>query len=151
MSDQRLRELERRFRASGDAQDEAAWLAERLRVEPGLRERLGAAACVGHSAAQALVGAQVAPVHDQGLIWIDALAAQGRAPLVAASCAALRPLVVELEASLVPGARRPPDPSLLEALGVASLDELFTADGPVQAGVRTALAASALRDIRPQT
>lgn len=51
MSDQRLRELERRFRATGAAEDEARWLGERLRRGGLVAERLELAAYLGHPGA----------------------------------------------------------------------------------------------------
>ena len=44
MSDQRLRELERRWKESGSPDDEAAYLLERVRVGDLTRERLHLAA-----------------------------------------------------------------------------------------------------------
>ena len=40
MTDSRLRELERRFQATGSVEDEAAWITERLRVGELARERV---------------------------------------------------------------------------------------------------------------
>lgn len=51
MADDRLRELERRFRETGAAQDEAAWLRERLRAGALDEERLRLAALFAHDAA----------------------------------------------------------------------------------------------------
>jgi len=51
MSDARLRELERRLRASGAVADEAAWLRERARSGELAPERLALAARLGHAAA----------------------------------------------------------------------------------------------------
>jgi hypothetical protein len=92
VSDQRLRELERRFRATGDAQDEAAWLAERMRLEPGLESRLAAAACAGHPAARAVLALRPA-VTTRLLEWTEALARHGQQVLVVATGAALQPIV----------------------------------------------------------
>lgn len=51
MSDSKLRELERRWRDTGDVQDEAAWLKERVRVGDLSREVVELCALCGHEAA----------------------------------------------------------------------------------------------------
>lgn len=56
MSDERVRELERRWRESGTVEDEAAYLRERVRVGDLSQERLELAALVGHKAAVDVVG-----------------------------------------------------------------------------------------------
>lgn len=56
MGDERLRALERRWRESGSTEDEAAWLAERLRTGSLLPDRLRLAAHCGHPAASLLLG-----------------------------------------------------------------------------------------------
>ncbi len=61
MTDSNLRELERRFRASGSVEDEAAWLRERVRVGELPQERLELAACLVHGIA-VLVLAEEAPI-----------------------------------------------------------------------------------------
>lgn len=55
MSDQRVRELERRWRETGAVVDRAAWLRERLRAGELEPARVELAAWVGDEAAQALV------------------------------------------------------------------------------------------------
>lgn len=52
MSDEHLRELERRWKETGTVEDEAAWLKERVRVGDLTQERLELAAYLGHEAAQ---------------------------------------------------------------------------------------------------
>lgn len=52
MSDERLRELERRWRESGAVEDEAAYLRERVRVGDLTEARLGLAAFCGHEGAR---------------------------------------------------------------------------------------------------
>ncbi len=52
MSDERLRELERRWRETGSVEDEAAWLRERVRVGDLSQERLELAAYCRHAAAE---------------------------------------------------------------------------------------------------
>lgn len=54
MSDERLRELERRWRASGALEDEAAWLGERVRLGDLERARVQVAGLLGHAAARAV-------------------------------------------------------------------------------------------------
>jgi len=51
MSDERLRELERRWRESGELDDEVAWLAERVRAGELSPRALELAAHLGHEAA----------------------------------------------------------------------------------------------------
>ena len=58
MSDERLRELERRFKESGRADDEAAWLAELLRTGGLARETLIACAILQHEAARTALGGE---------------------------------------------------------------------------------------------
>lgn len=57
MSDQRLRELERRWRETGDVKDEASFLVERRRAGELTQERLELAACCGHEGARLALGA----------------------------------------------------------------------------------------------
>lgn len=52
MSDQRLRELERRWRETGAVANEAAYLRERVRAGDLTPERLAVAACCGHAGAR---------------------------------------------------------------------------------------------------
>ncbi|MCO5170330.1 MAG: hypothetical protein M9894_28675 [Planctomycetes bacterium] len=54
MSDARLRDLERRWRETGDPDDGAVWLRARLRAGDLDRDRLDLAAYCGHPAAQRL-------------------------------------------------------------------------------------------------
>ena len=51
MSDEKLRELERRWKETESVEDEAAWLKERVRVGDLTQERLELAAYCGHEAA----------------------------------------------------------------------------------------------------
>lgn len=55
--DERLRRLERAFRASGAVEDEAEWLRERVRRGELDPARLDAAAVLGHPAALSVAGA----------------------------------------------------------------------------------------------
>jgi hypothetical protein len=54
VSDERLRELERRWKETGAVEDGAAWLRERVRVGDLTQERLELAAHCGHQAATTL-------------------------------------------------------------------------------------------------
>ncbi len=63
--DERLRELQRRFRASGDIEDEVAFLGELVRTERISRGRLGCAAALGHVAARRVLGDD-APMPPEG-------------------------------------------------------------------------------------
>ncbi len=56
MSDERLRELERRFRASGAKEDEAAWMTERIRCGVLPSERARVAAILGDRASLLVIG-----------------------------------------------------------------------------------------------
>ena len=59
MTDARLRELERKWHESGSAEDEAAWLRERVRVGDSSEGRLRLAAYWGHP--PALEALQLSP------------------------------------------------------------------------------------------
>jgi hypothetical protein len=61
MGDERLRELERRFVATGAAEDGAAWLLERVRAGELARTRLEVAALCGHPGALLLTGREPPP------------------------------------------------------------------------------------------
>lgn len=56
VSDQRLRELERKWRESGSLMDEAAYLRERVRVGDLTQERLELAAAFGHAPSRIATG-----------------------------------------------------------------------------------------------
>lgn len=70
MSDQRLRELERRWRESGRVEEEAEYLRERLRIGDLTPERLELAAHCGREGARRSIGA--ASADDVGS-WAEAL------------------------------------------------------------------------------
>ena len=61
MADDRLRELERRWKESGAVDDEAAWLLERVRVGGLEAERLQLAAYCGHAGARVALGSASNP------------------------------------------------------------------------------------------
>jgi hypothetical protein len=56
VSDERLRELERRWKETGSIEDEASWLAERLRLGRASKDMVALAAHCGHAAAQRVRG-----------------------------------------------------------------------------------------------
>lgn len=56
MSDQKLRDLERRWKETGTVEDEAAYLLERVRVGDLSQERLELAAYCGHEGARKSLG-----------------------------------------------------------------------------------------------
>lgn len=77
-----LRDLERRWRASGDPADEARLLAERLRLGELTRERLELAAFVGHIGARTALG-DGAPAGRVPLRrWVAALDEAGRVAVI---------------------------------------------------------------------
>lgn len=87
MTDRALRELERRARG-GTQEDEAAWLAARLRAGELPRERVELAAWCGHAGARALTGGGDA-ADGLGLDdWLRGLTRWRRAPARAALAAA---------------------------------------------------------------
>jgi len=55
MSDAQLRSLERRFKATGRIEDEAAWLRERIRIDDVDADRVRLARYLGHPAARNVV------------------------------------------------------------------------------------------------
>lgn len=91
MSDERLRELERRWRATGAADDGAAWLVERVRIGDLEASRLMLAAYLGHHAARAAVDAPPAVPGDDGA-WLAGL--EGLEPGSATRACALAVLAV---------------------------------------------------------
>ena len=77
MTDTRLRNLERRFQATGSVQDEAAWITERLRVGELARDQVELAAWLGHAAALTTVSLAVIVlglrVPDHLVVWMEFL------------------------------------------------------------------------------
>ena len=72
MSDERLRQLERRWKESGSVFDEAAYLKERVRVGDLKQEGLSLAAYVGHPAALHAIGSMPVtgcPVGTKNCPW----------------------------------------------------------------------------------
>ena len=95
--DEKLRDLERRFRQTGSPDDEAAWLLERVRVGDLTQERLELAAYCGHEGARRAVG-QCGP--EGALAWAQGLARWGRAPCSAAALACARDVCSYWESGL---------------------------------------------------
>lgn len=88
MSDERLRELERRWRETRAADDEAAYLAERVRVGDLTSERLSLAAYVGHPAAAKAIGDGPSDTLLDPIELVEGLERWGRAVTVRACVAA---------------------------------------------------------------
>jgi hypothetical protein len=61
MSDERLRELERRWKGTGSVEEEAAWLRERVRVGEVPVARVRIAASLGHAASRRGLGVEAPP------------------------------------------------------------------------------------------
>lgn len=87
MADDRLRALERRWKETGAAEDEAAWLREQVRHGDLPAERLRLAAYLGHEPALRVAGdAGVIAVGD----WLGPLGEHGREACVRVGLAAAR-------------------------------------------------------------
>lgn len=87
MSDERVREAERRWRRTGLVEDEVRWLVERLRVGEVHELGVAVAAWCGHAAAARLLAEQgraLEPPADAGA-WLDGVPAPRRALYEAAS------------------------------------------------------------------
>ncbi|MCW8137454.1 MAG: hypothetical protein KIT58_00945 [Planctomycetota bacterium] len=78
MSDQKLRELERRWRETGSPDDKAAYLLERVRVGDLTQERLELAAYCGHEGARRAVGLE--PTTESGPFgpWVARVVGQSQ-------------------------------------------------------------------------
>ncbi len=87
MTDRALRELERRA-SSGSRDDEAAWLAARVRAGALPRERLELAAWCGHGPARAVLGGSTVADGLDLDDWLRGLSRWRRAPARAALAAA---------------------------------------------------------------
>jgi hypothetical protein len=103
MSDLRVRALERRFRGTGALEDEAAWLAERLRIGEVTRERVELAGLCEHRAACVVLGIEGGIGSGTVRAWADRLVVLGgRVAAVRAIFAAARRLSIEVEGTLAP-------------------------------------------------
>jgi hypothetical protein len=103
VSDERLRQLERRFKETGSAVDEARWLAERLSVGELTEERLALAAHAGSEAARiALADAAPTPEDDVEL-WCQAFERFGFSVCFRAALGMLDPPLLAASASVLGG------------------------------------------------
>lgn len=98
MSDHRLRELERRFRLSGNLADEAAWLRARVQAGELTQSGLELAAFLGHAAASAALGVQGsdAPQTVEGWLTFEG---RGEEPLTRAVLASASLLLGRLDST----------------------------------------------------
>lgn len=76
MSDERLRDLERRWKETGSVEDEAAWITERMRVGMLAQDRVELAAYCGHQAARKALGRDACETPEDLEEWIRGLPAQ---------------------------------------------------------------------------
>lgn len=76
MSDQELRELERRWKSTGSTDDEAAFLLERVRTGELWPERLELASYMAHAAAVVALGNRAPKVPANEGEWLDSLYAR---------------------------------------------------------------------------
>ena len=107
MSDEELRELERRFRETGSVEDHVAYLKGRLRAGAVTPERLACAAFLGDAAAQQAVEARAPEpweLSDRD-IWIARIKPVGKEALVRAVIAVSRRALAVWERG--PDDRRP--------------------------------------------
>lgn len=141
MSDERLRNLERRWKETGSVEDEAAFLLERVRAGDLTQERLELAAYCGLEGARAAVPGYSdpwPPVDGQIWAWTEGVGAWGDVTLARAGVAALR---------LAEGfwnRRRPGDPRFRAAVEVA--ERWIAGIGHDREVAETALAAEAAFD-----
>ena len=91
MSDARLRELERRWKETGSADDEGAYLLERVRVGDLTRERLELAAYCGHEGARRAVG-DVSECPGEPAHWLGGFLRWGAEAFTKAVLAVVPPL-----------------------------------------------------------
>jgi len=96
MSDERLRELERRWKETGSPEDEAAYLLERVRAGDLSQERLELAAYCGHQAATRALGSSAPRTYQKLELWIRGLARWGVDPALRCSLALCTLLVESL-------------------------------------------------------
>lgn len=89
MTDERVRALERRWRETGAAEDEAAWLAERARLGELARDALELAALAGHAAARLVLGARAIDTPRDDEAWVAAIAERSEPAVVRIARAAV--------------------------------------------------------------
>lgn len=90
MSDERLRELERRWKESAAVVDEAAYLRELLRTGVLSHDQLSLAAYCGHAAAELVLGTDAPPAPSNLVEWARGLFKWGKEAGVRAAIAAAR-------------------------------------------------------------
>jgi hypothetical protein len=73
MSDQKLRDLERRWRETGTVEDEAAYLLERMRVGELSSEKLELAAFCAHEGARRALGSDAPALPTEVEAWLIGL------------------------------------------------------------------------------
>lgn len=93
MSDERLRELERRARETGAPDDQAAWLVERVRMGRLERRRLEVAAHAGHEGARLALGTKTLPAPTRE--WARGLVRPGERELAVVALTAIATRLVE--------------------------------------------------------
>lgn len=105
MSDERLRELERRWTESGSVNDEAAYLKQRVRAGDLSQERLDLAAYCGREAALVALGAN-STVEWDSKAWAEGLGRWGPSIVLRAQCL-LAEVLLPVWNENVPGDGRP--------------------------------------------
>lgn len=90
MSDAKLRELWRLWKETGEARDEAAYLAERVRTGDLAASSLGLAAHLGHKPAQDVLGRAFSESSETLEAWIEKLRSWGDEAVVRACIATAR-------------------------------------------------------------
>lgn len=92
MSDERLRELERKWKESGSVEDEAAYLVERLRVGGLSQEALDLTVFMNHPASRIAVGNPIltAPRGRSPLEWGEMVVNAGKETVIRVMIAAIR-------------------------------------------------------------
>ena len=107
VSDEKLRELERRWRETGAVEDEAAFLLERVRAGELTQERLELAAYCGHAGARRAVAAPKDPPQALGQLLEDVEASWGQRVAVGVAVAATQAALASCLASGHPEAALP--------------------------------------------
>lgn len=150
MSDERLRELERRARETGAADDQAAWLVERLRMARLTRRRLEAAAHCGHEGARLALGTK-APLPEPTRDWARRLAEPGDRELTVVALTAIGRCLLEHCDGLTTDDGQRERVALQRAL-LASIHAWRTSPGPdAREGVLQAARARLHGPITPRT
>lgn len=88
MSDEHLRELERRWKETGSVEDEDAYLRERVRIGDLTQDKLELAAYLGHQAARRYLGEQAPQAPEKLENFVGHLKSWGKETLVRSIVAA---------------------------------------------------------------